>query len=177
MSYELHPETPPEGLPLKQAFPQMNLEEKQEQLNTMGAPYGIVFKDLSRAVNTHLALQASEFAKDQGKFHEYHEKLLYANYTEGKNIGDIDVLLDLAQSVNLDPQKLKLAIQEKRYEPRLLEVQDQAERDQIMATPTMIINDHFRIVGAQSLQTFRKKFEDIESGNLTQPFTLSMIKK
>ncbi|WP_434512854.1 DsbA family oxidoreductase [Desulfitobacterium sp. AusDCA] len=177
MSYELHPETPPEGISLKQSFPQMNIQERQNQFNKMGAPYGIVFNNLSRVVNTHLALQASEFAREEGKFHEYHEKLLYANYTEGKNIGDINVLLELAQNVKLDPQKLEIAIRQKRYEPRLLEVQDQAEKDQIMATPTVIINDQFRIVGAQSFQAFRKKFKDIESGNLTQPFTPSMTKK
>lgn len=177
MSYELHPETPPEGISLKESFPQMNIQEKQDQLNKMGAPYGITFNNLSRVVNTHLALQASEFARDEGKFHEYHEKLLYANYNEGKDIGDINVLLELAQSINLDPQKLKSALDEKSYEARLLEVQDQAEEDQIMATPTVIINDQYRIVGAQSLQTFRKKFQDIETGSVSNPFTMSITKK
>jgi len=174
MSYELHPEIPKPGIAITQFFPGMNTQGMQEQLNSMGAAYGLIFKETSWVANTNLALQASEYARDHGKFHEYHDQLLYANFTEGKNLGEIDVLLDLAQNVDLDPQELKNALQENRYQTRLIEAKQQAEKDHITATPTFMINDQYKIVGAQTLQNFRKTLQEISSkgSNNNNPFTI-----
>lgn len=148
------------------------MQDKQAQLNRMGAPYGLCFKEMSWIANTNLALQASEYARDYGKFHEYHEQLLYANYTLGKKIGELNVLLDIAQDIGLDSEGLKTALQENRYQVRLIEAGQKAEKDQIMVTPTFIINDRYRIVGAQSLNKFRKTFREISLGHASNPFTL-----
>lgn len=144
----------------------------QEQLNMMGAPYDIRFSEMSWAANTNLALQASEYARDQGKFHEYHEQLFYANYTEGKKLGEIDVLLDIAQNIGLDQSELKVALKENRYQARLNEAKQETEKYQVTGTPTFIINDHYKIVGAQSLQNFRKVFQEINSGSPSNPFNM-----
>lgn len=141
-------------------------------MNRMGAPYGLCFKEMSWIANTNLALQASEYARDYGKFHEYHEQLLYANYTLGNKIGELNVLLDIAQNIGLDSEGLKTALQENRYQARLIEARQKAEKDQIMVTPTFIINDRYRIVGAQSLNKFRKTFREISLGHASNPFTL-----
>lgn len=148
------------------------MQGMQEQLNIMGAPYNISFEEMSWAANTNLALQASEYARDHGKFHEYHDQLLYANFTEGKNLGEIDVLLYLAQNVGLDSQGLKVALEENHYQNRLLGAKQEAEKDQVTATPTFIINDHYKIVGAQTIQNFRKIFQEISSGHPSNPFTI-----
>ncbi|MEA4902054.1 DsbA family oxidoreductase [Desulfitobacterium sp.] len=175
ISYELHPEIPKPGISRVQLFPgikEQEMQDKQAQLNRMGAPYGLCFKEMSWIANTNLALQASEYARDYGKFHEYHEQLLYANYTLGKKIGELNVLLDIAQDIGLDSEGLKTALQENRYQVRLIEAGQKAEKDQIMVTPTFIINDRYRIVGAQSLNKFRKTFREISLGHASNPFTL-----
>jgi predicted DsbA family dithiol-disulfide isomerase len=175
MSYELHPEIPRPGVSLAQLFSGMSSQDTknmQEQLNMMGAPYGISFKEMSWAANTNLALQASEYARDHGKFHEYHDQLLYANFTEGKNIGELDVLLDIGKEIGLDSKELKAALQENHYQTRLLEAKKAAEKGQVTATPTFIINDHYKIVGAQTFRSFQKIFQEIVSENLSNPFKI-----
>lgn len=172
MSYELHPEISKPGISLTQLLPGMNTQGMQEQLNMMATPYNISFKEMSWAANTNLALQASEYARDHGKFHEYHDQLLYANFTEGKNLGEIAVLLDIAQNVGIDPLGLKVALEENHYQNRLLGAKQEAKKDQVTSTPTFIINDHYKIVGAQTLQNFRKIFQEISSEQSSNPFNI-----
>lgn len=144
----------------------------QEQLNMMGAPYSLSFREMSWVANTNSALQASEYARDHGKFHEYHEQLFYANFTEGKKLGEIDVLLDIAQQIGLDHSELKVALKENRYQARLNEAKQEAEKYQVTGTPTFIINEQYKLVGAQSLQKFRKVFLEISSERPRNPFNM-----
>ncbi|WP_232696843.1 DsbA family oxidoreductase [Brevibacillus daliensis] len=163
VDFELHPTTPAEGILLKDKFQGANIEQMFVQLRQSGAPYGIIFGEQTHLYNTRLAIQASEFAKDHGKYHEFHEKVFYANFTDIKDISDIEVIKEIAKEVGLDTDELEKALKDGRYLPRLEEAQEKAQQYGVTGTPTFIINDKYKIVGAQSLDTFKRTLQQIEN--------------
>ncbi|MBI5250206.1 MAG: DsbA family protein [Desulfomonile tiedjei] len=159
LAYELRPETPREGIPLATVFPGIDLKQRYENMNKAGDPYGISFGELSRVSNSHAALQAAEYAKDLGKFHEFHDRVFMAYFLELLDIGNPDVMLMLAREVGLDHEGLREALETDRYAPRLTEAREDATKSSITAVPTFIIADEQKIVGAQSLDVFRKRLQ------------------
>lgn len=157
MAYELRPETPTEGIPLTTLFPGVDLKQRYANMNRAGEPYGIVFGELSRVSNSHLALEAGEFAKDAGKFHEYHDRVFRAYFSELLDIGNLDVLVKLAVEAGLDAGDLRIALDTGRYAQRLQRAREAAEKHAITAVPTFIIEGKHKIVGAQPMKVFREK--------------------
>lgn len=162
VSLEIHPETPAEGVSLSERFKGMNLEGMNENLRRAGEPYGLEFagnRDL--LPNSRLSLEASEFARDHGKFHEFHEAVFHAYFTEARDIGDVQVLLDVAKQVGLDMAELQASLQDGRYLPRLEQASEEAHHYGINGTPTYIINDKYKVYGAQPLDVFRNALKRI----------------
>jgi len=130
-------------------------------LKQSAAPYGVEINPITSLVNSHLALLASEFAKDHGKFHDFHEAVFHACFTKGQDISKLDVLLALAEHVGLAPDEMRSALQDGRYEQRLEETQSEAARYGISGTPTFIINGRYKLVGARPLDSFRAALKQI----------------
>jgi predicted DsbA family dithiol-disulfide isomerase len=141
----------------------MNLKEFWERLRRTYDSLGVHFRELSSLSNSRLALEASEYARDAGCFDSFHDHIFRAYFTEARDIGDLDVLLELAQGEDLDTADLRVALQEGRYTSRLNEARSEGRQLGINAVPTFIINGKFRIVGAQSLDFFRDRLREIQA--------------
>lgn len=163
VSYEIHPETPPEGILLIEKFKGINIEAMRAQLNMSGNPYGITFGEMKFLPNSQKALEASEFARVHGKFDEFHEKVFHAYFTESKDIGKIEVLLDIARDLHLDTESLVKALENKTFVPVLKKAQYEGRKYYVTGTPTFIINGKYIIVGAQPLENFRRALKQIAS--------------
>jgi predicted DsbA family dithiol-disulfide isomerase len=137
-------------------FPKNRLEAMTANLRTYGSQFGLQFNNLEVLSNSHLSLIAGEFAKDHGKFHEYHEAAFKAYFTDGEDIGKVEVISRILEELNLDVKEFMAAAKEGIYEDRLKQTTDSAHKNQINSTPTFIINDKYAIVGAQPVESFRK---------------------
>lgn len=133
-----------------------------EALRQKGKELDISFGDLTLLANSRLAMQASEFARDQGKFAAFHEALFHAYFTELRDIGDMEVITDIARQMILDTRELEAALQENRYLSRLQGVTEEARRLNITAAPTFLVNGQFKIVGALPIETFRRSLLEID---------------
>lgn len=156
VGYELRPETPPGGIDLKQLSPGFNIESALNGLNKSGAPYGVSFKKIGRIANSRLALEASEYARDAGKYDELHTLYFEAYFREGKDIGDLQTVLDIAAGAGLDVEGLKEALEKKVYSPRLDRAREMGAGYQVAGLPTFIINGKHKIVGARPYDNFVK---------------------
>lgn len=145
---------------LAKRFSPEELAGRFEALRRAGEPFGIVFGTVSVTPNTHLALTVAEYARDYGRHHSFHERVFVAHFTDGQDIGDIGVLLDLARAEGLDPDDVAKALQDHRYEDRLKAGRVQAERVGVTAVPTFVIDERFRVVGAQPIDSFRSLLAD-----------------
>lgn len=160
---EIHPETPVEGVLLADKFPGANVDAMYDNLRRAGAPYGIEFGKMTTLSNSRMALEASEFARDHGKYDEFHEAIFHAYFTETHNIGLEQIVLGVAKEVGLNTEELKQALADGRYLPRLQEAQEEAYQYGINGTPTFIINGRYKIYGAQPLDAFRNALKQIEA--------------
>lgn len=145
----------------------MDLTERHAGFTRAGAPFGLVFNVRTRLSSSRLALEATEYARDAGRYHSFHVRVFHAYFTENLDIGDIEVILDLAKKEGLDTEELSAALQDGRYRSRLEDAREDTQRYGVTAIPTFIVNGTKKIVGAQSLDQFRKAFANVlppESG-------------
>ena len=140
-----------------------------EHLRQRGKRYGMVFHDRDRSSNSHLTLLAGEFARDMGRFEEFHENVFRAFFTDLKDIGQLDVLLEIASNSGLNPEKLKPALSEGHHQDRLDTAATEARRLGIQSIPTFAFEKDEIIVGALPPEIFRKALEDIRNGTYVNP--------
>jgi len=160
-SYELHPETPEEGILLAERFPDYDLDALFEELRVKGAPYGYEFGDVILLSNSRRALEASEFARDHGKHDVFYAAVFRAYFTETRDIGQIPVILDIAGQVGLDIDELRKALTEHRYENRLKKGREEGDFNNVKVLPTFVFNGREKIVGLRSIDVFRKMIQDL----------------
>lgn len=162
--YELHPEIPGEGIDPERLFGSRRRgDDYMGMLRDEGASEGLTIQAPPRIANSAAALEATEFARDSGpeQFDCLHHRLFEAYFSEGRNIGERSVLLDLAGECGLDKVALGEALEDRRYRARVRESIELARGAGITGTPTFIFDDRFALVGAQSYDVFRSVTERI----------------
>ena len=102
--YELHPETPPGGMPLDHLVDPDELEETRAYLVTFADQHGVPGIVVSDHVpNTRRALAVSDFAREAGRLDAFRHRVMDAFWRQGLDIEDDAVLSRLAQAAGLDP--------------------------------------------------------------------------
>ena len=170
--YELHPEIPTNGydkeLYMQQKFGSNRGKGVYDEIIDIGKDldFNFNFSKIERIPNTFLAHRLLWYAEQKNLQNELSENLFYAYFTEGKDIGSIEVLASIASELGLD--KLKI-ISFLESETGSKEVEDQKlesiERS-IGAVPTYIINDQYLIQGGQQPETFMAFLRKIQSKEL-----------
>ncbi|WP_316899264.1 DsbA family protein [Pseudodesulfovibrio indicus] len=160
LPHELHPETPPEGRDLDELFDRFDIDQVTMTCNLRGKPYGIRFGEMTRLPNTRLALEGAEFARDKGRFHEFHGRMYRALFTEGRDIGDPAEILAVAEASGLDPAELAPALADHRFAARVAEGSEAAKRAGVTALPTFIIEGGKTITGAVDETLFRNALQE-----------------
>lgn len=160
-SYELHPETPPNGILISERFKGYDLSELHDQLRQRGQEFGIVFGNRTLLSNSRLSLEASEYARDKGKYKIFHDSIFHAYFTDAQDIGNIEVIKSVATKNGLDSDNLVIALNDCRYRSRLADARKEGEMINLTGVPTFIINGEYKIVGAQPLDVFKEIFNKI----------------
>lgn len=160
VSCEIHPETPPEGLPLERLFGP-GLSQRQEAQRRRCQELGLPFTPPRLLFDSRLAIEAAEFARDAGKHPEFHRAVLAAYFVHSEDIGDAYVLSRLAAEVGLRsaylPQELAAGLYARRRET----AREEAHWLGITGFPTFIFAGYSPVVGAQSLDYFRRLLEGL----------------
>lgn len=119
--------------------------------------------------NTFRAHKLLHFAATQGKQSLLKENLLYAYFTEGKNIDDPTVLTEAAQAVGLDPESAGKAIREQDYDQAVKSDIREARQLGISGVPFFVFDRKYAISGAQDLpvftQTLQRAFSEWQEKN------------
>ncbi len=155
-AYDLRPGLPPEGLPRAQAYPGRSYPPAYlDHLRQTAAEAGIQMLRPDLIPNTHNAHQATEFARDSGRLAQFQRAVFHAYWEEGRNIGDADILCDLAAACGLDAAGLRRALADARYAARVEEQFAWSRAAGVSGVPTFVFNDRFAVVGAQDYLVFQ----------------------
>ncbi|MFX1364913.1 MAG: DsbA family protein [Promethearchaeota archaeon] len=154
--FEIHPETPAWGV-LKEdlAAHKGYLEGLRTHIKRLADEDGLTLKFSEFLPNSRLALFISEYARKEGKFEEFHKLVLEAYWFEGKDIGSIDLLLDLAESIGLDKNEIDHYLHTNEPFEILQKSLNEIRKMGINGVPAFIIGNRL-IFGAQPYDVFKK---------------------
>ncbi|MFB3148930.1 MAG: DsbA family protein [Thermodesulfobacteriota bacterium] len=148
---EIHPEFPPQG---KKRTKTLKSKSFAETIREMAKEDNIEIKLPGYATNSRLSLEASEFAKIKGKFLEFHIGVYEAYFLEGRNIGDIEIVLDIGEKAGLHRSDLVECLNKRTMFDNIEANKKEAEDNIILGVPTFIFGN-FPVHGNQSTQTMR----------------------
>jgi len=154
---EIHPEIPLKGIEVN-ATTNTKLKHIVQNVKELAGEDGIEMRPKGIIANSRLALEASEFAKEEGKFHEFHEAVFKAYFEEGKNIGEIEVLLDIGKGVGLPIDKLEECLRKRTMRRRIDENNREAQEKSILGVPTFFFGK-LPVFGVQPIEVYRKIIE------------------
>jgi len=173
--FELNPQMPAEGqnmaehLAEKYGSTPAQSAENRKRLTDMGRELGFEFNfsDDTRMQNTFLAHQLLTWAQSKGLQHPLKLALLEAHFTHGKNVGDKDVLADVAASVGLDRAEAMEVLTSGSFAAQTREAQQLWTSRGISGVPSMIFEGKYLITGAQGAENYaqllRKVLEEREA--------------
>lgn len=127
--------------------------------------------------NTLAAHRLVKWAEAQGKDVELTEQLMHQYFVEAKNVGDHEVLVNLAETIGLPGDEAKKVLESDQF---MAEVQiDIAEAGQIgvQGVPFFVVNRKYAISGAQPLEAFVEALEQIAEEEGIRPKLKPMGKK
>jgi predicted DsbA family dithiol-disulfide isomerase len=154
--FELHPEIPSEGRPRDEVLPAAYMARAQEGVNRLGASVGLHLALHERLINSRPALQAAEFAREQGRFDAMHHELLKTYWDEGRDVSDLSVLRDVAARAGVDVAGMESAIKANRFGDYLDARRAEAEALGINGIPAHVIADRYLVMGAQPYDLFER---------------------
>ncbi|MBF4560838.1 DsbA family oxidoreductase [Microbacterium sp. VKM Ac-2870] len=161
-SFELSPDTPVdfEGdeidfLAGHKGMPRERVSEMLEQVTGVAAGSGLAYRfDLLQHTNTVKAHELLHFAKGHGRQNEMAERLMSAYFTEGKHVGRVDDLVELASEVGLDADATREALESSRHLADVRADQAQAQAYGIQGVPFFVIDGKYGVSGAQPADAF-----------------------
>ena len=114
------------------------------------------FEDIARAANTTDAHRLLLFAETRGRTASIAEALFRAYFTEGRDIGDLDTLVEIGAAEGLDEGDVRAFLESDLGRAEVQAAQEAAERMGISGVPFYIIDRRYALSGAQPEQAFRE---------------------
>jgi len=165
LPFDLHPEYPPEGIPreeLHRRYP----EDVHARTRQMVEASGLAYNPPPDVVpNSRQALELTELARGKGLHDEVHTRLMHAYWSEGRNIGDTETLLDLVAEAGLDREEAAAALSERSFAERVDASTAEAQQAGIHAIPAFVLGRQLLLLGAQPHEIFERAIEQIEASS------------
>ncbi|WP_038951926.1 DsbA family oxidoreductase [Aeromicrobium massiliense] len=170
-SFELAPDTPVdfEGsevdfLAGHKGMPAAQVEQMLGQMTQVAAGEGLAYDfDALQHTNTRKAHELLHLAKAHGVQPAMKERLLRAYFEQGRHLGRVDELADLAVEVGLDRDVVVRELEAGTYADAVQADVDQAMRYGIGGVPFYVVDGKYGISGAQSPETFAGAIEKAAS--------------
>ena len=167
--FELNPQLPAEGegigehLQRKYGMDDAQLADNQERIRARGAELGFVFdfNARSRIWNTFDAHRLLHWAGIEGKQAELKHGLLRAYFTEGRNVADHAILVDVATRAGLDAARAQAVLASGEYADEVREAAQFFLRNGISGVPAVIIEQKHLISGGQPVEVFERALREI----------------
>ena len=161
--YELHPEAPVEGIPREAYFGRSRSQQMQTYMQSVAQSVGLDMQTRDVIINSRRALGAAEFAREKGRFDQMHHALFKAHWEGTGKLEEIDDLVRIGESVDLDGNELRKAIEEDRYAAVIDENRRVASSVGINAIPAHVFGRRFLVLGAQPYEVLKEVVERVRA--------------
>jgi predicted DsbA family dithiol-disulfide isomerase len=155
--FPLHPETPPEGRSMAELYAGRNVDPEaiyarmKGLMDAEGLPYG----RRTHTYNSRLAQELGKWADTQPGGEAIHDRLYRAYFVDARNIGDPEVLVEIAQSVGLSPDEARAVLAERRFKDAVDADWAKSRAYGITGVPTFVAA-RYGVVGAQPYEVLEQ---------------------
>jgi predicted DsbA family dithiol-disulfide isomerase len=168
-SFELAPDTPVdfEGSPKDYLAERRGVSPEQvdqmlERVTGIAASVGLDYDyDHVHQTNTVKAHELIHYAKSQGRQLDMKERLLKAYFIDGRHVGRIEDLADLADEIGLDRAEVVRVLTDNTYLADVKADVAQAEAYGINGVPFFVFDEKYGVSGAQDAATFANVLEQV----------------
>ena len=167
--FELNPAMPPEGQNLREHIAEKygstpaQSDQARARLTALGAELGFTFAftEESRIYNTFDAHRLLGWAATQNRQHPLKLALFEAYFVEGRDIGDAEVLADIADGVGLDASVIGRLLSSDSDAESIRERDAKAREMGVNSVPTYIVAGKHAVPGAQPPELWGKVIREI----------------
>ncbi|HEX8219559.1 MAG TPA: DsbA family oxidoreductase [Chloroflexia bacterium] len=168
MPFQLRPEMPKEGIPWADFEVQkFGGHDKAQQIfarvTGVGAEDGIDFRfdRIPFAPNTLDAHRLVLFAREQGREWEAVAALFTAHFSEGRNVGELETLVEIAEGIGLDPVAARDYLLSDRNAEAVTASQEEAYSVGVQGVPFYVFDNQYALSGAQPVETFLWALDEV----------------
>jgi len=130
------------------------------QLRQLTAQEGLSYDpDSTQPTNSRQALELLQHAGTLGKRAELTRRLFEAYFAEGRHIGHLSELLDIAEEIGLDTAAAAEALSDRRHADDVDADIRQAQQLGARGVPFYVIDKTYGLSGAQPVESFLAAFE------------------
>lgn len=159
--FPLHPEIPPEGCTLEELFGATRVryfETMRRRLIDLLDEEGLPHGRMDRAVNSRRAQELAKWAEQKPNGERIHDVLFRLYFVEDQNLYDLDVLVEAARSIGLDPDEARHTILDGTMEFAVDADWSRAREMGVTGVPTFLFG-RVPVVGAQPYQTLAMAYD------------------
>lgn len=113
---------------------------------------------------TRLAHEAVHWARAQARFEDYHNEIFRAFFERGEDIGDVDVLIAVAQKLGFDIDSLRQALMSHEFAASVLSDEHEAALLGLSGVPAFIASRKAALSGVQPVENLRTLIESVRAG-------------
>lgn len=124
----------------------------------VGLEYNFEKAIVSNTMNAHRLLH---LAKTAGVQNDVKEKLFAAYYTDGKDVGDTETLVQIGESAGLQEDAIRNMLQSNEYIKEVRIDQFRGEQLGVQGVPFFVFNNKYAVSGAQSAGVFSNVLEKV----------------
>jgi len=144
----------------KKGFPEAQAAQMLGQVTQMGKGAGIDFNfEQTLITNTFSAHKLLHLAKKHNKSNEMEEALFIAHFIDGKNVGDVEVLVALAESLGIDKEEARQAVTTDQLDYEVNQDIQEARNNGISGVPFFVLNGKYAVSGAQPAEVFENALQ------------------
>jgi len=162
--FPLHPDTPMEGRSLEELFAGRNVDvddmyrQMKARMDAEGLPYGM----RTHTYNSRLAQEVGAWADTQEGGEAIHDALYRAYFVDTRNIGDVEVLMEIVAAVGLDVEAAREALTERRFKDAVDADWARSRAIGVTGVPTFVAGG-YGVVGAQPYEVLERLVEEAAS--------------
>lgn len=113
----------------------------KHSVEPLAAEAGVAMKRPSLMTRTRKAHEAAAFARSEGKYAAMNAAIYDAYWSDGRDIGRIDVLVDIGRTAGLDPGALRVALDIDQWTERVEQDEQRAAQLRISGVPAYVLTD------------------------------------
>ncbi len=158
-SFQLDPDLPTDlsktliqSLSERKGWPEAHARQATEYVTEMAREVGLVYRfDRCVVANSFDAHRLLQLGRVHGKASAVKELLFAAYFTEGKNIADPAVLLDIGIAAGLEPEKVQQMLASNAHAEAVREDIELAHRFGVKGVPFFLFDRRHAVSGAQGV--------------------------